>query len=95
MFVKPLTKYYKNTEEWYLVYQLSEIYRIDGYVRHRNIVVLDQLKELNSADEIKLLGKRIEEMITYGTDIILSENTLLKGGQYLPDWYTFLVLKAL
>ena len=93
MFVKPLTKYHKSSGERYLVYQLCESYRIDGYVRHRNIVGLGQLKELNTADDIKLLGKRIEEMIKYGPDIILSENSNKKIEGLALHFYNKIKIK--
>ena len=47
------------------MYQLCESYRLDGSVRHRVIIGLGKLEEkLRTVEEIKSLGKRIEEKIT-------------------------------
>lgn len=71
MFVKPLVKYNKTTKQRYNVYQLCESFRLDGRIRHRVIIGLGKLDELGSEEEIKFLGKRIEELLP-GQDNILS-----------------------
>jgi len=64
MFVKPLSKYNKNTRKYYTLYQLCESYCLDGRIRHRVIVGLGNLEEqLDSVEAIKSLGKRIEEKL--------------------------------
>ncbi len=65
MFVKPISRYNKTTGKYYTLYQLCESYRLDGSVRHRVIIGLGKLEEkLRTVEEIKSLGKRIEEKIT-------------------------------
>ncbi len=64
MFVKPLIKYNKSTKQRYNIYQLCESYRLDGRIRHRIIVGLGKLDELPTEEQDKLLGKRIEELLT-------------------------------
>lgn len=64
MFVKPLIKYNKTTKQRYNIYQLCESFRFDGRVRHRVIVGLGKLEELPGEEQKKLLGKRIEELLT-------------------------------
>ncbi|MBE9468843.1 MAG: IS1634 family transposase [Bacteroidetes bacterium] len=64
MFIKPLTKYNKKIDEHYTVYQLCESYRLDGRVRHHIIIGLGKLEEkLQTVEQIKRLGKRIEEKL--------------------------------
>jgi hypothetical protein len=64
MFVKPLIKYNKGTRQRYNVYQLCESFRLDGRIRHRVIIGLGKLEELPGEELKKLLGKRIEELLT-------------------------------
>src|SRR6056297_1107262 len=64
MFVKPLVKYNKSTKQRYNIYQLCESFRLDGRIRHRVIVGLGKLDDLPSEGQKKLLGKRIEELLT-------------------------------
>jgi hypothetical protein len=64
MFIKPLVKYNKTTKQRYNIYQLCESFRLDGRVRHRVIIGLGKLDELPAEEQKKLLGKRIEELLT-------------------------------
>jgi hypothetical protein len=64
MFVKPLVKYNKSTKQRYNIYQLCESFRLDGRIRHRVIVGLGKLDDLPLEVQKKLLGKRIEELLT-------------------------------
>lgn len=64
MFVKPLVKYNKSTKQRYNIYQLCESFRLDGRIRHRVIVGLGKLDDLPSEEQKKLLGKRVEELLT-------------------------------
>lgn len=63
MFVKPLVKYNKTTKQRYNIYQLCESFRLGGSVKHRVIMGLGKLDELPKEEQIKLLGKRIEELL--------------------------------
>ena len=74
MFIKPFQKHNRTTNERYTVYRLCESYRIDGYIRHHNIIGLGRLDELKTDDEKKFLGKRIEEMIKYGPSLFTNES---------------------
>jgi transposase len=64
MFVKPLVKYNKTTKQRYNIFQLCESFRLDGRIRHRVIIGLGKLEELPAEEQKKLLGKRIEEILT-------------------------------
>ena len=66
MFVKPYIKYNKTTGERYTVYKLCESYRRDGGVYHRIIIGFGRLEELETVEQKKLLGSRVEEMIKNG-----------------------------
>jgi len=66
MFVKPYLKQNRTTGERYTVYKLCEGYRIGGQVTHRIIVSLGRLDELADDDQRKLLGKRVEQMLSNG-----------------------------
>jgi hypothetical protein len=64
MFIKPLVKYNKTTKQRYNIYQLCESFRLDGRVRHRIIIGFGKLDELSEEKQKKLLGKRVEELLT-------------------------------
>ena len=64
MFIKPLVKYNKTTKQRYNIYQLCESFRLDGRVRHRIIIGFGKLDELPDEEQKKLLGKRVEELLT-------------------------------
>ena len=63
MFIKPYQKHNRTTNERYSVYKLVEGYRYENYVRHRVIVNFGKLEEFKTDDEIKLLGRRVEDML--------------------------------
>jgi len=64
MFVKPLVKYNKTKKQRYNIFQLCESFRLDGRVRHRVIIGLGKLDELPDEGQKKMLGKRIEELLS-------------------------------
>lgn len=66
MFVKPYLKQNRDTGERYTVYKLVEGYRIHGQVTHRIIVSFGRLDELETDEQKKLLGKRVEQLIVNG-----------------------------
>ncbi len=74
MFVKPYLKQNRTTGERYTVYKLVEGYRIHGQVTHRIIVSFGRLDELETDEQKKLLGKRVEQLIINGG------NTLSTSG---------------
>ncbi len=84
MFVKPLVKYNKTEKKRYSVYQLCESFRLDGRIRHRSIIGLGKLDGL-CEEQIKLLGKRIEQLLTNQLDCFLlkkDDPTVEKLAQY-------------
>ena len=66
MFVKPYLKHNRTTGERYTVYKLVEGYRVHGQVTHRIIVSFGRLDELETDEQKKLLGKRVEQLIING-----------------------------
>jgi hypothetical protein len=66
MFVKPYLKQNLTTGERYTVYKLVEGYRINRQVTHRIIVSFGRLDELETDEQKKLLGKRVEQLIING-----------------------------
>lgn len=72
MFVKPLIKYNKTTKKRYNIYQLCESFRLDGRVRHRCIIGFGKLEGLEE-EQIKLLGKRVEQFLTNQSNRIVYE----------------------
>jgi len=72
MFVKPLIKYNKTTKKRYNIYQLCESFRLDGRVRHRCIIGFGKLEGLREG-QIKLLGKRVEQLLTNQSNSIAFE----------------------
>lgn len=66
MFVKPYLKHNRTTGERYTVYKLVEGYRVHGQVTHRIIVSFGRLEELETDEQKKLLGKRVEQLLING-----------------------------
>lgn len=66
MFIKPFPKYNKTTKERYTIYRLCESYRIDGHIRHRNIIGFGKLDELPGDDLKKQLASRVVEILKHG-----------------------------
>ena len=88
MFVKPLPKYNKETGDRYTVYQLCESYRLDGRVRHHIIIGLGKLEQqLSSVEQIKMLGRRIEEKLKGQTLLPFSTVVEKKTEQLAEDYY--------
>jgi transposase len=66
MFIKPYLKHNRTTGERYVVYKLCEGYRQNGKVGHRIVISFGRLNELETDDQRKLLGKRVEELLVNG-----------------------------
>ncbi|NCP67963.1 IS1634 family transposase [bacterium] len=88
MFVKPFSKYNKTTKQRYIIYSLCESYRIDGHVRHRSIICFGKLEELDTEEQIKQLGKRVEEMIKHGSDTLGFNTVDGKVEELAAHFYT-------
>ncbi len=63
MFIKTIVKTDKTTGKRYDYYRLCEGYRIGSKVRHRSILSLGKLEDIESKEEKKLLADRIESLI--------------------------------
>lgn len=65
MFIKAFFKYNKTTHQRYTIYSLCESYRINGSIRHRSIIGLGKLEELETEtdEEKKLLGSVVGSML--------------------------------
>jgi transposase len=62
MFIKKIDKNNSNTGRSYFTYRLCESYRIDGKVRHRNVLNVGKLEDIRKED-FKLLCDRIEQKV--------------------------------
>lgn len=71
MFVKFILRYNKTIGQRYHIYRLCESVRKNGIPCHQKIIGLGKLEELDTDEQIKLLGSRIEAL-------------LKNGGQTLP-----------
>ncbi len=63
MFIKTIVKTDKRSGKRYYYFRLCEGYRIGDKVRHRSILSLGKLDELNLKEERKLLADRIEQLL--------------------------------
>ena len=70
MFLKPVSKYNKTTQERYIVYRLCESYRINGNVRQYTVVYLGKLEELPTDEEKEQLAHRIEDILKNGLEVL-------------------------
>ena len=93
MFIKPFPKYNTSTKERYTIYRLCESYRLNGQIRHRTIVGLGKLDELATDDQKKMLGKRIEEILKYGTGLLLTELADEQVEKLAMHYYKEIMLK--
>lgn len=70
------------------MYKLCESYRINGSIRHHIVIGLGKLDELETVEEKKLLGSRIEEMILNGGNTLPMEGMDPKVEQLARHFYT-------
>lgn len=63
MFIKQIQKQNKKEGKTFYQYRLVESYRIDGKVRHRTILNLGELSEIQENTDKKILADRIEELL--------------------------------
>ncbi|MBE9509297.1 MAG: IS1634 family transposase [Bacteroidetes bacterium] len=91
MFIKPFPKYNRTTKQRYTIYKLCESYRFDGHTRHRVIVGLGKLDELQEIEQKKLLARRIEEMLTYGINTLCIEPIDNKTEKLAAYFYSEIV----
>ena len=64
MFIKIADKKEANTGKIYRYYKLCESYRIGDKTRHRTMLVLGKLEEIQSDREKKMLADRIEHYLS-------------------------------
>jgi transposase len=83
MFLKKIVKTDKNTRKTYDYYRLVESYRIGIKTRHRNILTLGKLDELD-ARQRKVLADRIEELVRSTANLFdyQPDNQIEKHAQY-------------
>lgn len=105
MFLKAVPKKDKSTGITYTYYRLCEGFRIDGKIRHRNIMSLGRLDQLTTDQQRKQLADHIEQLYKnlpsplFPSDIIVEQlarqfAARLRGQQTLhhhPDVATPLV----
>jgi hypothetical protein len=72
MFLKPADIKDKNTGKTYRYYKLCESYRIGNKIRHRTVLFLGKIEELETNEERKLLADRIEQLIIGGQTLFSS-----------------------
>jgi hypothetical protein len=85
MFIKQVKKKNKSSDKVYTYYRLVHTYKIGKKVRQQNILNLGKLEDVPQ-DSFKLLGNRIEEIIT-GTESMFSDisDKLEKQAQHLAN----------
>jgi transposase len=64
MFIKTADKKDKQTGKTYRYYKLCESYRIGSKTRHRTLMVLGKLDDIQTDSEKKMLADRIEELLS-------------------------------
>lgn len=73
MFIKASDKKDKTTGKIYRYYKLCESYRIGNSIRHRTLLALGKLDEIQSDSEKKLLADRIEYILKGSLEIFPSD----------------------
>ena len=71
MFIKTIVKTDKKSGKRYDYYRLCESYRLNGKPRHRTIISLGALEEIEHKEERKLLADRIEDMLNATNKLFL------------------------
>ena len=93
MFLKKIVKAAKDTGKTYEYYRLCESYRIGDKVRHRNILNVGKLNNLNETER-KLVADRIEEMLK-GSGSLFTRIISQKVESYARNFYCRLKNKKL
>jgi len=73
MFLKAADKKDRTTGKNYRYYKLCESYRIGDKTRHRTIYNLGKLEEIATGEERKLLADRIEQFLSGGQNLFISD----------------------
>lgn len=73
MFIKVADKKDKNSEKTYRYYKLCESYRIGNKTRHRAILNLGKLENIDTRHDQKLLADRIEQILRGGQSLFETE----------------------
>lgn len=72
MFIKSADKKDKNTGKIYRYHKLCESYRIGNKTRHKTVLTLGKLEEIETNEEKKFLADRIEQLINGGQTLFIS-----------------------
>jgi len=90
MFIKTIVKTDKKTGKRYDYYRLCESYRLNGKPRHRTIISLGNLDDLNTKEERKLLADRIESMLN-GTTELFDDQLSYQVETYAKSFYNKII----
>lgn len=94
MFIKTIVKTDRNSGKRYDYYRLCESYRQNGKPRHRTIISLGALENLNNKIERKLLADRIEELLM-GTNKLFVDSEHVHIEAYAKKFYKKIVEQKL
>lgn len=94
MFIKTIVKTNKKSGKRYDYYRLCESYRLNGKPRHRTIISLGALENIQTKEVRKLLADRIEEMLTGSIKLFKDVNNL-HVEQYAKQFYDKIIAKKL
>ena len=90
MFLKPADKKDKSTGKIYRYYKLCESYRIGSSTRHRTILNLGKLEDVETEEERKLLADRTEQLLR-GVQLMFESNIpkhVEKWAKYFSEQIT-------
>jgi hypothetical protein len=72
MFIKTIVKTDKKSAKRYDYFRLCESYRLNGKPRHRTIISLGSLDDIEVKEDRKLLADRIEDMLQATNKLFIS-----------------------
>ena len=87
MFIKAYSKYNKTTKERYFIYKLCESYRRSWGTYHHIIISLGRLEEIETPEERRQLGLRLEDMIRNGVLTLPIDSVANKVEQLAQHFY--------
>jgi transposase len=93
MFIKIIPKKDKNTGKVYHYHRLCESYRLGASVRHRTILSLGLLNDLNQPQQFKLLADRIEQLLKVSAGLFDCGDAIVE--KHAQNFYREIVDKKL
>lgn len=92
MYIKEIKKKNTNSDKIYTYYRLVHSYKLGNKIRHRNIVGLGKLENIDK-EHHKTLADRIEEIITGNSSLLFADTGYPKEVETTAQFYADKIIK--